>query len=382
MRRREIGTKWADVDLGAIAHNVRAVRKRVGAGVQTMAVVKANAYGHGAVPVARTALRAGAGWLGVSSPEEAMELRRAGIAAPLLNLGFTPVAALADLVRHDVSLTLWDSGTLAALQRVSRAVRKRARVHLKVDTGMGRLGIRPEEAPRLAEAIAGSAHAVLEGLFTHLADADRSNPRYTERQLDCFDRVRAAVAEAAPKPFLVHAANSAAVLRYPRAHYHLVRPGLLLYGAHPVPGWSDLALRAALTVQAVIAQVKEVPAGTRVGYSLTWTAPQRCLLATVAAGYADGMSRRLSNRGHVLIRGRRCAIVGRVSMDQVLVDVTAAGAAAGETAVLLGRQGNETLTVDEVAAAQETISWEVLCAISARIPRRYSPAGAYNECGP
>jgi len=373
VRRRPIETKWADVDLGAIAHNVREIRKLVGEGVQVMAVVKANAYGHGAVPVARTALQAGAQWLAVSSPEEALELRRAGIAAPVLNLGFTPAAALPELVRQDVSLTLWDPGALAALQHVGRAVRRRARVHLKVDTGMRRLGIRPEDAPRFAQALAGSARVTLEGLFTHLADADSSDRRYTEAQLDCFDRVRAAVAQTGAKPLLVHAANSAAILRHPRAHYQLVRPGILLYGAHPVPAWNDLSLRPALSVRALIAQVKEVPAGTRVGYGLTWTAPERRLLATVAAGYADGLSRRLSNRGHVLIRGHRCPIVGRVSMDQMIVDVTAGGGAAGETAVLLGRQGDQDLTVDELAASQETISWEVLCAISARIPRRYTP---------
>jgi alanine racemase len=363
--------KWADIDLGAVAHNVGEIQRLVGARTQLMAVVKANGYGHGAVPVARTALRAGAGWLGVSSPAEAMELRAAGIVAPILNLGYTPETALLELIQGDVSLTVWDARGLPSVATAAAAAQRAARVHLKVDTGMGRLGARSEDAQALARDIVGRPHLALEGLCTHLADAENADRAYTDRQLEQFDRVRDAVSAIAPRPPLVHAANSAALLRHPRSRYDLVRPGILLYGAHPMAGWTDLPLRPAMTVSALVTHVKEVPAGTRVGYGLQWSAAGPRVLATVAAGYADGFSRRLSNRGHVLIGGKRCPIVGRVSMDQIIADATGARVQVADPAVLLGRQGNEELSVDEVAAAQDTISWEVFCAISARVPRRY-----------
>lgn len=363
--------KWADIDLAAVSHNVREIQRLVGAGTQLMAVVKANGYGHGAVPVARAALHAGARWLGVSSPAEAMELRAAGIAAPILNLGYAPEATLLELIQADVSLTVWDSGALSAAAMAAAAARRGARVHLKIDTGMGRLGARPQDAETLARDIVGRPDLTLEGLYTHLADADNADRAYTDRQLKQFDGVRDAVRAIAPRPLLVHAANSAALLRHPRSRYDLVRTGILLYGAHPMPGWTDLPLRPAMTVSALVTHVKEVPAGTRVGYGLQWSAPGPCILATVAAGYADGFPRRLSNRGHVLIGGKRCSIAGRVSMDQIIADATGARVQVGDPAVLLGRQGNEVVSVDEVADAQDTISWEVFCAISSRVPRRY-----------
>jgi alanine racemase len=369
--------KWADIDLKAIAHNVAEIQRLVGAGTQLMAVVKANGYGHGAVAVARTAVHAGARWLGVSSPAEAMELRAAGIVAPILNLGYTPDAALLELIQEDVSLTLWDAAALPGVATAAAAAQRAARVHLKIDTGMGRLGARPEDAETLAREIVRRPQLTLEGLYTHLADADNADHTYTNRQLEQFDRVRDAVGAIAPRPPLAHAANSAALLRHPRSRYDLVRTGILLFGAHPMAGWKDLPLRPAMTVSALVTHVKEVPAGTRVGYGLQWSAAGPCLLATVAAGYADGFTRRLSNRGHVLIGGKRCPIVGRVSMDQIIADATGARVRVADPAVLLGRQGNEAVSVDEVAAAQDTISWEVFCAISSRVPRRYGEGVEY-----
>jgi alanine racemase len=363
--------KWADIDLAAVAHNVAEIQRLVGAGTQLMAIVKANGYGHGAVPVARAALQAGARWLGVSSPAEATELRAAGIIAPILNLGYTPAAALLALIQGEVSLTVWDATALPGVATAAAAAQRAARVHLKVDTGMGRLGARPEDAETLARDIVRRPELTLEGLYTHLADADNADRAYTDRQLEQFDAVRDAVGAIAPRPPLVHAANSAALLRHPHSRYDLVRAGILLYGAHPVPDWADLPLRPAMTVSALVTHVKEVPAGTRVGYGLQWSAAGPCVLATVAAGYADGFTRRLSNRGHVLIGGKRCLIVGRVSMDQIIADATGVRVQVADPAVLLGRQGNEVVSVDEVAAAQDTISWEVFCAISSRVPRRY-----------
>jgi alanine racemase len=371
--------KWADIDLEAIAHNVAEIQQLVGAGTQLMAVVKANGYGHGAIPVARAALQAGARWLGVSSPAEAMELRAAGVVAPILNLGYTPGAALSELIKADVSLTIWDASALPVVAAAAAAAQRAARVQLKIDTGMGRLGARPEDAETLARDIVRRPQLTLEGLYTHLADADNPDRAYTDRQLDQFEHLREAVGAIAPRPPLVHAANSAALLRHPRSRYDLVRAGILLYGAHPLPDWTDLPLRPAMTVSALVTHVKEVPAGTRVGYGLQWSAARPCVLATVAAGYADGFTRRLSNRGHILIGGKRCPIVGRVSMDQIIVDATGARVRVADPAVLLGRQGNEEVSVDAVAAVQDTISWEVFCAISSRVPRRYRGDGGLEE---
>jgi alanine racemase len=344
-----------------------------------MAVVKANAYGHGAVPVARMALEAGASWLGVSAPDEALELRRAGIDAPILNLAFTPEAAYPELVRQRISLSVWNREMLLKVEAAAQREAQPARLHLKVDTGMGRLGAAPGQAMVLAKAAGKGPHLRLEGLYTHLADADNPDPAYTEQQLERFEQVRVAVTEHVQHELVVHAANSAALLRHPRARFGLVRPGILLYGAHPVPGWSDLALRPALTFRALVTRVQDVPAGSRIGYGLTWTAPAERTVATVAAGYADGVSRRLSNRGLVLLRGRRCPIVGRISMDQLMVDATDSGVRCGDAAVLLGGDGAAGLPVDEVAAAQGGIAWEVFCAISARVPRYYAVRGGQGE---
>jgi alanine racemase len=374
----DTATRWADVDLEAIRHNVRQVARLVSPRTAIMAVVKANGYGHGAVPSARAALEAGGTWLGVASVEEGLELRAAGIRAPILLLGYTPPTALGEAVAAGLSLNVFEGGTLDALQKLPLPAP--ARLQLKIDTGMSRLGAAPEDALALARRIRGSPNLQLEAVWTHFASAD-SDPEFTKAQLGRFLRVRDQIQGDTGLRFLSHAANSAGLLHYPEARLDLVRAGLVVYGVSPEPTWTDLpALRPALTWRTIVTNVHTVSEGAGVGYGQTWTAPAARRVATLAVGYADGLHRRQSNRGHVLLRGKRAPIVGTVSMDQTTVDVTEIpGVTIGEVATLIGRDGASELSASAVAAAVDTISWEVLCAISARVVRRYtgqSPRGA------
>ncbi len=374
----DAATRWAEIDLEAIRHNVRQVARLVSPRTAVMAVVKANGYGHGAVPSARAALESGATWLGVASVEEGLELRAAGIRAPILHLGYTPPSALGEAVAAGLSLNVFEGGTLEALRKLPLPAP--ARLQLKVDTGMQRLGAAPEDAAALARRIRQGPNLQLEAVWTHFASAD-SDPEFTKEQLARFLRVRDQIQSDTGMRFLSHAANSAGLLHYPEARLDLVRAGLVVYGLSPDPGWTDLPpLRPALAWRTIVTNVHVVPEGTAVGYGQTWTAPAPRRVATLAIGYGDGLHRRQSNRGHVLLRGKLAPLVGTVSMDQTTVDVTEIpGVTIGEVATLIGRDGGAELSASAVAAAVDTISWEVLCAISARVVRRYtqeSPRGA------
>lgn len=374
----DAATRWAEIDLGAIRDNTRQITRLVSPSAAVMAVVKANGYGHGAVPVARTALEGGATWLGVASVEEGLELRAAGIEAPILQLGYTPRPALAEAVAAGLSLNLYDGGTLDALRDLPLPAP--ARLQLKVDTGMHRLGAAPAEAVTLARRIRTHPNLQLEAVWTHFASAE-SDPAFTRHQLASLLRVRDQIRSETALPFLSHAANSAGLLGFPEARLDLVRAGLVIYGVSPNPAWTDLpGLQPALTWRTIVTNVQTVPAGAAVGYGQTWTAAEPRRVATLAVGYADGLQRRQSNRGQVLVRGRPAPIVGIVSMDQTAVDVShIPGVTIGDVATLIGRDGGSELTASAVAAVADTISYEVLSAISARVLRRYnqeSPRGA------
>ncbi len=364
-------TKWAEIDLGAVAHNVGCIKQLVGPTTAVMAVVKANAYGHGAVQAAAAAVRGGATWLGVSSVEEGLELRRSGIDQPVLNLGYTPSEGLATAAAADLSLTTYDRASLKALRRLRPE--KPIRIHVKVNTGMNRLGANPHEAVALARAVRHTSHLRLEGLYTHFADADAQDPEFTRQQLASYLQVRAAVQRDGGTAFLSHAANSAATLRFPEARLDLVRVGLVLYGVPPLAGWPDLPpLRPALRWRALVTNVIAVPPGGSVGYGRTFRASGPTQIATIAAGYADGLFRRLSNRGRVIVRSLLAPIVGTISMDQTTVDITGIpNVAVGDAACLIGSEGQARWEAWDAAEAAETIPYEVLTAISARVPRRY-----------
>jgi len=333
-----------------------------------MAVVKANGYGHGAVPAARAALKGGATWLGVSSVPEGLELRKAGIREPILNLGYTPPPALSAAVAADLALTIYDRAGLALVKTAATAIG----VHVKVDTGMHRLGAEPEEAVQLAREVAADGHLRLEGFWTHFAVAEQ-DPAFTREQLNIFLDARAALIRAGITNFISHAANSAGLLRIPEARLDLVRAGLIVYGVRPAPSWSDLpGLRPALRWQTIVTNVMTVRSGETVGYGRRFKAREAARVATIAVGYADGLHRSAAERGHAIVRGVAVPIAGTISMDQAALDVSAVpGVAVGDVVTLIGQEGDATLTADDLAQASGTISYEVLCAISSRVPRRY-----------
>jgi alanine racemase len=364
----------AEIDLSAIAANVALACRLAGPQTQVMAVVKADAYGHGAVPVAKTALDAGATWLGVATPEEAVPLRAAGTASRILVLGpITPEQA--DLVAaQDLDQCVSDLGQVEALDRAARASGRVVALHLKVDTGMGRVGLRPHEARRAAEKIRDLSCVHLVGLMTHFAEAEAEDQAFAREQLARFaEAMRDLAAAGLPRP-IRHAANSAGLLFLPEARLDLVRPGIMLYGYHPrgLRRPAEPMLRPALRLRTEISQIHDVSRGESVSYGRTFVAKRDLRVATLPIGYADGVGRLLSNRGCVLIRGRRVSILGRVCMDMTMMDVTdVPDARVGDEAVLIGRQGAEEISADEVAEIQGTISYEVLCRIGPRVPRIY-----------
>lgn len=362
--------KWAEIDHAALRDNAAAFKAAMGGRVELIAMVKADAYGHGVVDAVRAFREGGATRFGVAIPGEALELRRAGITEPLLIAGWAHPDAHQAMIEAGVELTIPDPASVHTVLAAAERAGRPARVHLKVDSGMNRQGIRPEDLPAvLGQLQAAAPHLQLAGLFTHFADADGPDPAPTERQHETFLPVVEAVRDVHPE-VLVHCANSAAALRFPHMRHDAVRPGIALYGYSP-PHCPPIELAPAMTVKAVVTHVKTVRAGETVGYGRTWRAERDTGVATIAAGYADGLHRAQSNKGAVIAGGVRCPIVGVVSMDQATVDISAAdGVEVGDAVIIVGGRGAQRLGADEVAAVEGTISYEVLCAVSARVPRR------------
>ncbi len=373
---------WGEVDLSAIRHNTQ-VLCDAARPAQLLAVVKANGYGHGAIEVARATVEAGAAWLGVATVWEGVELKgqRRSVGAPILVLSepTNKVAAEAVVARGLTPVVY----TLPGIEMLAKAVIHDGGdaplpVHLKVDTGMHRVGCSPDDVVALAETIRGRDELVLEGLCTHFAVADEPENPYTRAQIDRFEAVLATLEARDLRPRLVHAANSAGLLAFPEARYDLARVGIALYGVPPAPVLADrLPLRPALTIKARVAHVKWLDAGEGVSYGLRYRLPRRARIATVPVGYADGVPRNLGlTGGEVLIGGRRHPIAGTVTMDQLLVDVGDAEVDVGDEVVLIGRQragdGTEVeVTANEWAERLGTIGYEVVCGIGSRVPRRY-----------
>lgn len=362
-----------EVDLDAIMHNVRAIKAHVASSVSVMAVVKANAYGHGTVPVGLAALHAGADRLAVARVEEGLELRRAGITAPVLVLGYTLPTAIHAALAAGLTLTLTEPAQVTAAVQAAHALHRTVGVHVKVDTGMGRFGLLLEEAVGFLQSIVTQPALVVEGLYTHFAVADAADKTYTLAQFAAFEDILARAGQAGITIPLRHVANSAATLDLPAMHLDAVRPGIALYGLRPsdeVP--PVVPLRPALALKSRVARVRTLPPGASIGYGRTFVTRHPLPVALVPAGYGDGVHRLLSNRGAVLINGQRCPIVGRVSMDQIVVDVSQAGAVTvGDEVVLIGAQGNEQMSAEEVARYAETINYEVTTGLTSRPPRYY-----------
>lgn len=351
------------VDLDAVRHNVRTLLPGSAA---LMAVVKANGYGHGSVPVAKAALEAGATWLGVALVEEGIALRDAGIAAPILVLSEFPAGSERDAIGATLTPTLCTADGLARLRAASSAP---LAVHVKIDTGMHRIGVWPPRATMAFVEGVVAAGLTLEGLWTHLARAEEDGPT-TDAQLGEFIRVIDDVKAAGHVPAIIHAANSAATIRYPASHFDLVRTGISLYGIQPAPGIGD-DLRPALSWLSTVSMAKRLPAGERLSYGHHYELSGDSWIATVPVGYADGYPRAESSRADVLISGRRCRVAGNVTMDQLMVDCGEHEPRPGEPVVLLGEQGEERITAEELAGHAGTIAYEVLARIGDRVPREY-----------
>lgn len=362
--RRFFRPTWAEVHLGALQENLRRLRRRLPRSTKLLFVVKGDGYGHGAVACARAAEKArSADWLGVSCVEEGVTLREAGIRLPVLVLGsLYPFESFLAAVEFGLTPTVASLDSARRLDEVARRLKRRVCCHLKIETGMGRIGMSPAAAAAAAESLAGTGRVDVTGAYTHLSCAE-TDPDFTREQLRRFRAALAGLARRGIVPGLRHAANSAAALRYPAARLDLVRPGLAVYGLYP-------GFRPVLSLKTKVVFLKTVPRGAVLGYGATFRARRPTRVATVPIGYADGWSRRLSNRGCALLGGRRCPVIGTISMDMLMLDATAVPEArVGDDAVLIGRQGREEITAGEVAAASGTIPYETTTALTSRVPR-------------
>jgi alanine racemase len=360
---------WVEVDLGAVHQNVSLLKRITGATV--MAVVKANAYGHGIVEVARAALAGGAGWCGVARIEEALILRQAGIQAPILVTGYTAQESLAEAIDSDISLAVYAPEQADIFSNAARSSNSQLKVHAKIDTSMGRLGVFPEEGLPLIRRLNQLPGLEVEGVFTHFASADEPQNPSTDLAIDRFQRLLDELGAANLRPPLVHAANSATALYYPRARFDLVRCGISIYGLHPS---SEAPLpsgfRAALAWKARLTSIKTLPPGHGVGYNARYVTKGYESIGTVSVGYADGFRRRLGN--FVLVEGQRVPVVGGVCMDQCMLQLDQVpGARMGDEVVLIGQQGDSLITAEEVASAWGTVNYEVVCGLAARVNRFY-----------
>ena len=374
---------WAEIDLAAIGHNVRQLRGLLRPPTNFMAVVKANGYGHGAEAAARAALDNGATRLGVARLEEGIALREVGLDAPILVFGHTAADTTDQLLNYALEATVYNYDTAAAYAARARQLKRRLPVHVKIDTGMGRLGLfcNQHDAARAAKDLSHRVGRIaalkglrLSGLSTHFASADSRDLAFARHQLERFTRLIAQLHRDGIDVPLKHAANSAATIQLPEAHLDMVRCGIAIYGLNPSveTRMGPLHLRPAMTLKSRIIHLKSVPAGTTISYGQTWSAPRATTIATVPVGYADGYNRGLSSKGQMLVRQSPVPVVGRVCMDLTMLDVgTLPEVALHDEVVVFGRQGEAFIRADHLAGALQTINYEIVTAISARVPRVY-----------
>ena len=373
---------WAEIDLAALRHNYRTLASHVAPKASICAVVKCDAYGHGALECALALEAEGAQWFGVTNPSEALVLRKGGIKGRILLLSGFWQGEEETVLEHDLTPAVWTEGHLQWLDAAAkRAGKKKVPVHLKIDTGMSRLGVRWNELPSLLPKFATAKHLEIEAVWSHLASSEVVDAFYAQAQIACFEQALTYLADEGVKPRYRHLANSAAVASRPSTWYDMVRPGLLLYGHclplshtnHSLPDVHlQLALKPVLSWKTRVVDVRRVPAGQGVGYGSTFTTRKPSLLATIAVGYGDGYLRALSNRGRVLVGGEYAPIAGNVSMALTIVDVSRIpGVVVGDEVTLIGSDGGKSIEVEELARHYESIPYEVMCGISKRVPRRY-----------
>jgi len=375
---------WAEINLDNLRHNIMEIRRITSSTSNICAIVKADAYGHGAVEVAKEALACGATYLGVAFLDEALELRKHGITAPILILGFTPENQFDKIIEHDITQTIYNTDSAKALSECAVKLNKKAKVHLKIDTGMSRIGFCPEICftPEFKEPFS-LPGLEIEGIFTHFARADEKDRSCTNEQFRLFIKVISSIEEDGYSIPIKHAANSAGIMEYPETHLDMVRPGIILYGLYPSDEVSKqlIHLKPVMSLKTRVSNVKVLPKGKAISYGGTFVAQRESIIATLPVGYADGYSRLLSSKAHVLIKGQRAPIVGRICMDQCMVDVTdvQGSVSIGDEVILIGEDGNDRISADEIAKLIGTISYEVVCGISKRVPRVYISGGSIQK---
>jgi len=369
----------AEIDLKALAFNYRQIKRHIPKGVSILAVVKADAYGHGALPVSLKLEKLGVEYLGVAIPEEGVELRRGGVQAPILIFEGIFGGDAGEVIRYNLTPVVFDIVSLKELSKAAEKRKKRVKVHLKVDTGMGRLGVPSELLPAFLKELRKFSGIEIEGFLSHFSMTDGEEV-YTSSQWEKFQEAITQAKEMGISSRYLHMASSATLTTFPSFSRNLVRPGIMLYGSYPSPAIEKLIeLRPVLTLKTRIHFLKSVSTGSRISYGGTFVTRRESLIATLPIGYADGYGTRLSNQGEVLIRGKRAPIVGRVCMDLIMVDVTGIpGVSKGDEAILIGGQGEERITADEIAKKIGSIPYEVLCLIGKRVPRVYPDAAISN----
>ena len=363
----------AEIDLKSLEFNYWRLQKRIPKGVKLLAVVKADAYGHGAIPVSLKLEKLGVEYLGVAIPEEGVELRKGGVKAPILILGGIFGRDADRIFRFHLTPVVFRKDSLQVLSKEAERRRRNVRVHLKVDTGMGRLGVPFNLWRDFLKEVKRSSKIEVEGILSHFSMTDEKGGNFTQHQWKIFQEAVAMVKEMGVSFQYLHMASSATLTRFPSCSGNLVRPGIMLYGAYPSPTFRDLIqLKPIMTLKTRIHFLKHVSPGTKISYGGTFVTKRESLIATLPIGYGDGYSLRLSNQGEVLIRGKRAPVVGRVCMDFTMVDVTdIPNVSIGDEVVLMGRQGKEQITAEEIAEKVDSISYEVLCLIGKRVPRIY-----------
>ena len=360
---------WVEIDLKALEHNFQQIRASIRGGTGIMACVKADAYGHGAAPVSKRLVSLGVEYLAVASIDEAIALRKEKIRTPILVLGMVLPAYVGPLFKYDITQTVCTWGLAEAISKQAAYLKKRAKIHIKVDTGMGRLGFAYNEAYELIRAIAKLKYIKIEGIFTHFPSAD-SDIAFTRHQVDIFNKLIQRLERSGIHIPMQHAANSMGIIHYKNSHFNFVRPGLILYGLYPKKGLK-IDLRPVMALKTKIVFTKRVPKGEGISYGHTYHTKKDTTIVTLPLGYGDGYPRSLSNKADVLISGQRFKISGKVCMDHILVDVGDARVGTGDDAVLIGTSGNERIGAEELAQLIDTISYEIVCGIGGRVPRIY-----------
>ncbi len=363
---------YAEIDLNKVRKNVAEIKKTLSESVKLMAIVKANAYGHGSVEIAKAAETAGADYFGVASLGEALELRSSSVNSPILILSETNHAHIERVLDANITQTVYTPELAQLLSDIAVHRKTKAKVHIKIDTGMSRIGVLPDKAVELTEKIFSLPGIELEGIFTHFAKADDLKSGFTAEQFEKFNKIVSALASSGIKPPLVHAANSAAMINFPQTRLNMVRIGICLYGLPPFDNPGNMPkIEPVLSFKTKVLYIKEVPEHTSISYGASYYTGRKTKIATLPVGYADGLSRSLSNKGSVIIKGKKYPIVGNVTMDMTMIEVGSDKINVGDEAVLIGSDGNETITAGDIARLDGTITYEVVCGIGKRVPRLY-----------